>query len=190
MGNENGEVVEALVALMRHPLRSRLLYAISDRPGISVAELAARIAEPTPKIRRHLRCLVDVGAVVVSGREAKRGAMRTFYMARQMPSLTHAQAEASGEDAVREVTAGILRAIVADLQEVARQNGASRVEEDCIGRVGGFVDQQGWEELGRIHEDALMAIYDAKQRAETRLAAGESESIPFASAVLFFEVDA
>lgn len=190
MGIENGEVVETLVALMRHPLRSRLLYAIADRPGISAAELAARITEPVPKIRRHLRCLVEVGAVVVSSREETRGAMKTFYMSRQMPSLTHAQVEAGGENALREVTAGVLRAIVADLQEVARQNGRSRVEDDCVGRIGGFVDEQGWRELARIHEDALMEIYEAKQRSEARLAAAESEPIPFASAVLFFETEA
>jgi hypothetical protein len=52
----------------------------------------------------------------------------------------------------------------------------------------GEVDEQGWLELSRIHDDALDATLEAVERSEARLRDSDEDGIGIRSVQTLFEV--
>jgi DNA-binding transcriptional ArsR family regulator len=78
MADNSAEHQGALAAL-RHPLRRRILRAMSDRRQISPRELAERLDEPLSNVSYHVRTLAEHGAVTEVKRKQVRGATQHFY---------------------------------------------------------------------------------------------------------------
>ena len=55
-------------------------------------------------------------------------------------------------------------------------------------RVPLAVDEQGWSELTRIHEEAFQKVMELRERTETRLLGDDEVAIPAVSVQLCFEV--
>lgn len=71
---------QALLFLLRHPLRKRLLrlYVESDE-SLSPKELADFIKQPLSNVAFHVRALRDHGALELARERPARGAVEHFY---------------------------------------------------------------------------------------------------------------
>src|SRR5919198_5652289 len=77
---EAGELDEALLKAISHPLRHRLLGLLDDRVA-SPNELARELELPLGRVSYHIRLLADLGAIELVRTEPRRGALEHFYRA-------------------------------------------------------------------------------------------------------------
>jgi DNA-binding transcriptional ArsR family regulator len=70
-----------------HPLRQRILQALSDREA-SPSQVAKEIDEPLSNVSYHFKILVKCEAVALVRTEPVRGALEHFYRATMLPALS------------------------------------------------------------------------------------------------------
>ena len=75
-----GELDEALLRAISHPLRHRLLGMLDGRTA-SPNQLARELGLPLGRVSYHIRLLNDLGAIELVGTEPRRGALEHFYRA-------------------------------------------------------------------------------------------------------------
>lgn len=75
-----GELDEALLRAISHPLRHRLLSMLDGRIA-SPNELARELQLPLGRVSYHIRLLNDLGAIELVRTEPRRGALEHFYKA-------------------------------------------------------------------------------------------------------------
>src|SRR4051812_49558900 len=75
-----GELAEALLKAISHPLRHRLLGLLDDRTA-SPNELARELGLPLGRVSYHIRLLADLGGIELVRTEPRRGALERFYPA-------------------------------------------------------------------------------------------------------------
>ena len=75
-----GELDEALLRAISHPLRHRLLGMLDGRVA-SPNMLARELDLPLGRVSYHIRLLSDLGAIELVRTEPRRGALEHFYQA-------------------------------------------------------------------------------------------------------------
>src|SRR6201994_1968864 len=75
-----GEIDEALLRAISHPLRQRLLGMLDGRTA-SLNELARELGLPLGRVSYHIRLLADLGAIELVRTAPRRGALEHFYRA-------------------------------------------------------------------------------------------------------------
>ena len=75
-----GELDEALLRAISHPLRHRLLGMLDGRIA-SPNQLARELGLPLGRVSYHIRLLSDLGAIELVRTEPRRGALEHFYRA-------------------------------------------------------------------------------------------------------------
>ncbi|MDQ2631432.1 MAG: helix-turn-helix domain-containing protein [Actinomycetota bacterium] len=82
MPEKIGDPEQALLFLLRHPLRKRLLRLfVEEGEGLSPKELADFTKQPLVNVAMHVRVLRDQGAVELVRERPSRGAVEHFYKA-------------------------------------------------------------------------------------------------------------
>src|SRR3954471_5289509 len=77
---DSGELDEALLRAISHPLRHRLLGMLDGRVA-SPNQLARELGLPLGRVSYHIRLLSDLGAIELVRTEPRRGALEHFYRA-------------------------------------------------------------------------------------------------------------
>src|SRR5690242_6902423 len=80
VSQDAGEIDEALLRAISHPLRQRLLGMLDGRTA-SPNELARELGLPLGRVSYHIRLLHDLGAIELLRTEPRRGALEHFYRA-------------------------------------------------------------------------------------------------------------
>jgi len=71
---------EALLFLLGHPLRKRLLRLYVEAKEMrSPKELTVRVNKPVSKVGYHVRVLAEHGAVEIVAEQPRRGSVEHFY---------------------------------------------------------------------------------------------------------------
>lgn len=85
MGGDSGagiDVEQALIFLLQHPLRKRLLRLYVEAKEMrSPKELTVPVNKPVSKVGYHVRVLEAHGAVEIVAEQQRRGAVEHFYEA-------------------------------------------------------------------------------------------------------------
>jgi DNA-binding transcriptional ArsR family regulator len=176
----------ARIDALSHPLRLAIVTAIDQRPA-SATEIAREIDEPVEKIRYQLRGLVTAGLVRVAEERKNRGVLERFY-------ITRDEAMYFDEEELRDVpvekkdkmSATFLK--VAFREAVSSLAGGTMTDDSMVIRIPLRLDEQGWNELIRIHREALEKVLTVKGRSEQRLRESGGPMTPAVSVLLFFEV--
>ncbi|MFD4656992.1 ArsR/SmtB family transcription factor [Kitasatospora sp. NPDC058444] len=91
---------------LAHPLRQRLLFALSSRPS-TISRLAAQLGANKGSVSHHLRVLCEAGLVQDAGTRQVRGGTEKYYR-RTAERLFVAEPQAEG-------TAALLGAVAQEL---------------------------------------------------------------------------
>lgn len=174
----------ALVEAYLHPLRGRILAAVSERPAVTVQEVARRLDEPPRRVRHHLGVLVDLGLVEMIAEDRRPGGIERRYGSRQ---IEFDDADGSTVEERIEIAKLVARLLLADIVVAASAGTLARDRDECEVRIYGEVDDPCHDELTRIHRrvygEVLRAVEDGRKRTQESGEAG----IEVVCALFFFE---
>lgn len=180
--------VQSLAAIVTHPLRRRIWYAMSEQP-ISPRELADQLHVPVNDVAYHVRVLRDMGVIELAGTRPVRGATQHFYRAVRRPHLTNEEvAELGPEEAVASAT-NILQMEFGDAAASLEAGKLAQRPEHYVFRLAVTLDEEGWDEYHAILAEAAEQLYAAEVRCvERRREKGdESKSVPVVAHLNLFE---
>jgi DNA-binding transcriptional ArsR family regulator len=184
------ERMQALVEAMAHPVRAKLLIAVTDKSeaGVSVRQLAERIKEPPRRVRYHLDAMVDLGLVSIVSRRCRRNVVERFYRAEQLLLVPTDVLDGPSEEQARQMSMQILKVIVADASLAVGAKIFGLRSGHVVARLPGEVDEQGWSELSSLQDQALHRSQAVIKASRERLRASGDPAIPALVALLMFEV--
>jgi hypothetical protein len=178
--NGNGETEQAdaparrgphydsqLARALRHPTRVRILAVLNDRVA-SPKELEGILGLPMTHISYHCRELLRFGCVEVAKTEQVRGAVKTSYRATARMVLDDEQWADLDADARGAIS-------LAAVGEVVERASTAIEAETFDKRLNRYVvtfkfdaDEQAWDEITEIVEDAYGQIAEVETRAAGR----------------------
>lgn len=175
MKDQSTETIDQrLVHALAHPLRVKILEILSDHVA-SPNSLAGRLETGLSDVAYHTRALDRYGCLELVDTAQRRGATEHFYKAvpeafvgsphwRKVPGAVRGG-----------VSAATLQTFL-DKAIAALEAGTLDGRDDTIFRwMPLFVDQQGWEEVVAIMEEATNLVLAAHLRSQDRLNEGDSE---------------
>jgi DNA-binding transcriptional ArsR family regulator len=183
--NDTGR--SALAAAMAHPLRFRILVAVTERSEVSIRQIAARVDEPGRRVRHQLDALKREGLVAVTRRKNRRGGIEYLYSATEPLTLFGNEGPAVTIEQERGAALQILRHVLADATAAVRAGTFGRTSGHNEVRDWGEVDRAGWEEIAAIQLRAYEEIRAAFVVADERVKASGEPRKPVISAMFLFE---
>jgi DNA-binding transcriptional ArsR family regulator len=183
----DAELLRRLADAMADPLRIRIFTAISERPGISIREIAGWVDETNRKIRYHVEALEAQGLVEVQGEAKRRGAVE-----RQYRSNTRAILDTDDERLIspvqeRRISVEVLKMVMADATASVGSGHFGAREGHCELRIRGEVDGDGWDELSALLIRMTAEAEDIIRRSEMRREETGEKGLEVTTALLLFE---
>ncbi|MBS1676635.1 MAG: winged helix-turn-helix transcriptional regulator [Actinobacteria bacterium] len=178
----------SLAAIVTHPLRRRIWYAITENP-ISPRELADQLREPVNDVAYHVRVLRDLGVIELAGTRPVRGATQHFYRLLRRSHLSTEEVEAmSPVDKIADAT-NILQLEFADAADSLEAGKLAERPEHYLFRMPVSLDEEGWQEFHEIFAEAADRLYKAEVRCvdRRREAGAEAESVSVVAHLNLFE---
>lgn len=169
-----GAIDPRLVQSVAHPLRIRILEALTDHVA-SPNVMSEHLDEGLTSVAYHTRALDKLGALELVGTAKRRGAIEHFYKATPRAFV--------GDPSWRRVPPSLLGGVSAatlqtflDKAIAALEAGTLDGRADTIFRwMPLFLDEQGWEEVVAIMEEATNLALAAHLRSQDRLKDGDNE---------------
>jgi DNA-binding transcriptional ArsR family regulator len=180
--------IESLAAIVSHPLRRRIWYAMTEHP-ISPRELADQLGQPVNDVAYHVRRLRDLGIIELVGTKPVRGATQHFYRAVKRPHLTNEEVEGLDPDDSTANATNILQLEFADAASSLEAGKLVERPEHVIFRLALSLDEEGWQEYHAILMEAADRLYEAEARCvdRRREQGTESDPVPVAVHLNLFE---
>ncbi|HVX32069.1 MAG TPA: helix-turn-helix domain-containing protein [Solirubrobacterales bacterium] len=180
--------VESLAAIVTHPLRRRIWYAMAEQRPISPRELADVLHEPVNDVAYHVRRLRDFGIIELAGTQPVRGATQHFYRTVLRPSLTNEEVAELDRDEANASATNILQIQFADAAAALESGTLVERPEHYVFRLPANLDEEGWQEFHAIFAEAAERLYEAEARCvERRRKKGEEESVSVVAHLNLFE---
>src|SRR3954451_18880830 len=142
---DSGELDEALLRAISHPLRHRLLGMLDGRTA-SPNQLARGLDLPLGRVSYHIRLLHDLGAIELVSTEPRRGALEHFYRAVTTVWFSEADWQKLPRSARRGILGQNLQHIFASVTAAADDGGFDNPSSVVL-RAPLELDAQGLEEL-------------------------------------------
>jgi DNA-binding transcriptional ArsR family regulator len=178
-----GELDEALLKAISHPLRHRLLGLLDDRTA-SPNELARELGLPLGRVSYHIRLLADLGAIELVRTEPRRGALEHFYRAVTRGWFSEEDWARLPRAARRGIVGQSLQRIFSDVTASVDAGGfdgpASQVK-----RVSLELDERGLEEVSEVLASAAAQVDRINAESADRRAG--AEGVATEVALLHFE---
>jgi DNA-binding transcriptional ArsR family regulator len=159
-----------LLKALGHPLRLRIVSAITERGEASPVSLAREFKQPLATVSRHTRVLRDLGWIELARTEQRRGAIEHFYRSVTRPFIDDDEWEQLPVPMRRGLAGQTLRAI---LQQAARAGGVGGFDDvgACVARMPLELDERGWRELS----DAMTGLLREAEAIQLRCDARRSD---------------
>lgn len=190
---------ELLTAVMAEPIRCKIFLATADptffvaskasngSAGISVRQIAERVQESRRRVKYYLELLCRQGLVEVVEEKKGRGVVEHYYRATRIPMLSNEEMERLPIRRQQKIILEVLREIFADAT-AALESGAYVRRPGCAAiRLHADVDEQGWAELGVLHEKTTHDALEIIAKAQERLRGTDEKPVRIGGALLVFE---
>lgn len=178
-----GELDEALLKAISHPLRHRLLGLLDNRVA-SPNELARELDLPLGRVSYHIRLLADLGAIELVRTEPRRGALEHFYRAVTRGWFSDDDWARLPRTARRGIVGQSLQRIFSDVTAAVDAGGfdgpASQVTRTPL-----ELDERGLEEVSQVLASATERV--AQINAESADRRGGAEGVATELALLHFQ---
>jgi DNA-binding transcriptional ArsR family regulator len=126
------------VDLLLHPVRLRVVHALSGGAELTTAQLGARMPDASKvTVYRHVAALVDGGFLEVAGEQRVRGAVERRYRLRQdRPAIDADAAAAMSPQDHRRAFAAAMAVLIAEFDAYLDREGADPVADGVGYRQG------------------------------------------------------
>jgi DNA-binding transcriptional ArsR family regulator len=156
-----------LLKALGHPLRLRLLEAISERGEASPVGLAREFDQPLATVSHHIRLLRHLGYLELVRTVPRRGAVEHFYRAATLPFIDDADWERLPVAMRRGIATQIFRMI---FEEASLAGGAGGFDDPGahIDRLALELDELGRRELSAALTSLLRRADVIQRRSDAR----------------------
>src|SRR3954470_16327613 len=186
LAQDSGELDEALLRAISHPLRHRLLGMLDGRTA-SPNMLARELDLPLGRVSYHIRLLADLGAIELVRTEPRRGALEHFYRAVTTVWFSEADWQKLPRSARRGILGQNLQHIFSSVTAAADGGGFDH-EASAVLRAPLELDEAGMNELSELLRDAMERARAIGARAAERRATGDGAPVtPTELAILHYE---
>ena len=179
-----GEADDRLIKAITHPLRHRVLVALSEGVA-SPKAVAKRLGVPLGRVSHHVRVLAELGAIELVRTEPRRGAVEHFYRAVIQPWFDD---EAWGRLPLatrRAVVGQPLQRLMGDVSAAARGAGFDHAQAHVSYTVLEF-DEAGMTEMAAVLKATLERALAIQSEARERLG-GASPPLRTELGIVHFE---
>jgi DNA-binding transcriptional ArsR family regulator len=156
-----------LLKALGHPLRLRLLEAISERGEASPVALAREFDQPLATVSHHIRLLRHLGYLELVRTVPRRGAVEHFYRAVTLPFIDDGEWERLPVAMRRGIATQIFRMIFAEAS-LAGGAGGFDVPGAHIDRLALELDELGRRELSAALTGLLRRADAIQRRSDAR----------------------
>jgi predicted transcriptional regulator len=181
---------DALVETLSDPFQARVYTTISERPGATIAQIAARIGESPRRVRHQVEHLIGVGLVHLDSKTQRRNAREHHYRAVALAKIQHQLDSSWDDDQRRKLALSITRMITGDIGQALRAGVLGASDGHAEVRVSAEVDAEGWQELADIMERVMGEIEETVIRSTARLEATGLGGTEVVAALLLFQTPA
>lgn len=175
-----------LIRVANDPVQLNVLTSLSELPGATAAEIARKLGLTSGVVARHLHELHE--AALVEAVEQSPGKAELRYRALARALWSDEEWALFGQEEQKRLTRWIIEMIDSDAKEAVDAGTYTARPEAHASRTVPMVDEQGWEELCRIHADALDAVFAVEAASAERLAERGETGFPVLSALLCSEL--
>jgi AcrR family transcriptional regulator len=162
----------------------------ASKTAATPAEVAEKIGEDAEVVRGYLRELASMGVLEVAeaGAEGDEPSYRSADRLHPLHTTSTQQSAMMSRQEREAETASVWNYIATDY-EAARRSGSfeNRIERAIL-RTPLHLDEEGWRELTRLHEQTLYTGFEIQARSEKRLRKSGEEGFEVRSVQLAFEV--
>lgn len=176
-----GELDEALLRAISHPLRHRLLGMLDGRIA-SPNQLARELDLPLGRVSYHIRLLSDLGAIELVRTEPRRGALEHFYRAVTTVWFSEGDWTKLPRSARRGILGQNLQQIFGAVTAAADQGGFDH-EGSLVLRAPLTLDDKGMNEISGMLRDVVERARELSTATAERGEGGISAEL----SVLLFE---
>jgi hypothetical protein len=179
-------------AMLRHPLRVRILEVANERDISPVQFLRDGLSPPgdygLSHISHHFSELEKGGCLRVIKLIPRRGSVEHVYrgVARAFFSDDEWENKFSGADR-RRVTKTVLQGLMARADGAILADTLDKRLDRHLSWLAMPLDEQGWTALTELQEETLRRAEEIRVEAGERLAASGDESVPVTFGALAFE---
>jgi DNA-binding transcriptional ArsR family regulator len=179
--NERLTLAEAIA----HPVKGRVLTALTECPDATIRQVAERLGEPIRRVRHQVQVLVAEGLVEVVGEDQRRGVVERRY-GRRGPVAVEDDTGMSMDLRVGMATA-VIKLLLADIAAAARAGTFGKLPDRCDARFYGRVDKECFEELAAIYLHTYRAVDEAINAGRARVRGSGRPGMEVTAALFFFE---
>lgn len=171
---EKSGIDRRLMRIASDPVRLQALTFLNERSA-GASEVAAELEVSLSTAGRHLDAMHDAGLIEVVGEVLTKGAVEPRYRALIRTLWDDEEWALFNEEEQKRLTGWIVDMVSADAREAIEKGTYTRRQDAHASRTTPVVDEQGWQELIRILDDALQAVFAVEAASAERLAeSGES----------------
>src|SRR5215217_3041370 len=160
---DSGELDEALLRAISHPLRHRLLGMLDGRTA-SPNQLARELDLPLGRVSYHIRLLADLGAIELVSTEPRRGALEHFYRAVTTVWFSEADWQKLPRSARRGILGQNLQHIFGSVTAAADAGGFDS-QSSVVLRAPLELDEQGANEIAELLRETVERAREINARA-------------------------
>lgn len=181
------KLLQSLGDAMADPFRSRVLVAVTERPGVTIREIAERLGETSRKVRYHMEALHRANLVEVEGEVQRRGAIERRYR-NTTSNLIRAEEEAElSPSQERRIALEVLKMVMSDATSAVASGHFAARAGHCSARLRGVLDSEGWAELADLFAATTEEAAEVIERSEMRCRSAGEEGVEVTGALLLFE---
>lgn len=176
-----------LIGIASDPDQLKALTLLNERVA-GVAEVAKALAAEPAAAGRLLDRMHDAGLIEVVGETLNRGAVEPRYRALVRVLWDDDDWAALGSDERKRMTAWVIDMVNADIREALEQGTMTARLDAHTSRTISMVDEQGWEELHRLFNETLEAVFAVEAASAERLAEKGETGFPALSVLISGEL--
>ena len=176
-----------LIGIASDPDRLNALVLLNERSA-GVDEVSQALEIEPAAAGRLLDQMYGAGLIEVVGETLNRGAVEPRYRALLRPLWNDEDWAALGTDERKRMTVWVMDMINADIREALERGTITARLNSHTSRTIFTVDEQGWEELHRIFDQTLDAVFAVKAGSAERLAEKGEAGFPALSALISCEL--
>lgn len=171
---EKSGIDRRLIRIASDPVRLQALTLLNERSA-GASEVAAELDVGLSTAGRHLDAMREAGLIEVVGEVLSKGVVEPRYRALVRALWSDEEWATFNEEEQRRLAGWIVDMVSADAHRAIEKGTFNRRSDAHASRTTPIVDEQGWQELSRIFNDTLNAIFAVEAASAERLAEnGES----------------
>jgi DNA-binding transcriptional ArsR family regulator len=179
-------ITQQLAKALAHPLRMRILTAL-NRGISSPNQLSQELGEPLGNVSYHVKTLLEFDCIELVKTEPRRGAVEHFYRATERAFLSDEDWAKIPASTRKGISGVILESIGEDATRALVAGTIEKHTDTHLSRTPLVLDQQGWDDITALLNDALERAQTIQSEAAGRLSKDKGDSITTTMALLHFE---